>query len=104
MAGLARAVDPLGYVKPGFLFRCYSQAGFASRGQRLRNRLGVLRIPAFEAAEVAKRWGDMGLSGRRSVLAAGFERIAVHPATTTRYDPDRIEVIWRTPRGATASG
>jgi hypothetical protein len=36
-------------------------------------------------------------------VAAAFERIEVRKATTTRYDPDRIVVVWRN-KQTTAAG
>ena len=74
-----------------------AREGLAARGQALRNRLGVLSIPAFDPATVPERWIDMGLAGRRAILAAVFERIEVHRATVRHYDPDRIRLVWRVP-------
>jgi site-specific DNA recombinase len=67
----------------------------ALRAQELRSRLQVLSIPAFDAATVHERWEDMGLAERRSIVAGAFERIEVRAATTTRYDPGRIALVWR---------
>lgn len=79
----------------------------ALRAQALRSRLEVLSIPAFDAATVRERWEDMSLAERRSIVAGAFERIEVRAATTTRYDPGRIALVWRnneaTPAGRTSS-
>ncbi len=75
-----------------------AREGFAARAQALRHRLGVLSLPAFDANDVLGRWDEVGLAGRRAVLSAVFERIEVHRATTTGYDPDRIKLLWRNPR------
>ena len=77
--------------------------GLASRGQALRNRLGVLTLPTFDAATVAERWEDMGLAGRRAILAAVFERIEVHRARSRRYDPERIKLVWRVAKATALS-
>jgi hypothetical protein len=79
-----------------------AREGLASRSQDLRNRLGVLALPAFNADEVAGRWDGMGLAGRRAILARVFERIEVRRATTTGYDPERIKLTWRNPAVAAA--
>lgn len=73
-----------------------AREGLASRAQGLRNRLGVVSLPAFDATDLPGRWPGMGLAGRRAVLSAVFERIEVQRATTTRYDPARITIRWRT--------
>ncbi len=64
-----------------------AREGLALRAQALRNRLSVLTLPTFDAATVAEQWNDMRLAGRRAILAAVFERIEVHRATTRTYDP-----------------
>ncbi len=79
-----------------------AREGLASRSQDLRNRLGVLALPAFNADDVADRWDEMGLAGRRAILAQVFERIEVRRATTTSYDPERIKLTWRNPAVAAA--
>jgi site-specific DNA recombinase len=79
-----------------------AREGLASRSQDLRNRLGVLALPAFNADEVADRWDEMGLAGRRAILARVFERIEVRRATTRDYDPERIKLTWRNPAVAAA--
>jgi hypothetical protein len=76
--------------------------GLASRSQDLRNRLGVLALPAFNADDVADRWDGMGLAGRRAVLARVFKRIEVRRATTRGYEPERIKLTWRNPDVAAA--
>jgi DNA invertase Pin-like site-specific DNA recombinase len=80
-----------------------AREGLALRAQDLRSRLGVLSIPAFDAATVAERWEHIGLNERRSIVAAAFERIEVRKATTTRYDPGRIVLVWRN-KQTTAAG
>ena len=77
-----------------------AREGLAVRGQALRDRLGVLTVPAFDATTVLERWETMGLAGRRSVLSAVFERIEVHRATTTLYDPNRVKLVWRSAASA----
>jgi hypothetical protein len=72
-----------------------AREGLASRSQDLRNRLGVLALPAFNADDVAGRWDGMGLARRRAILARVFERIEVRRATTRGYDPERIKLTWR---------
>ncbi len=79
-----------------------AREGLASRSQDLRNRLGVLALPAFNADHVAGRWDEMGLAGRRAILARVFERIEVRRATTRGYDPERIKLTWRNPAVAAA--
>lgn len=74
-----------------------AREGLASRSQALRDRLGVLSLPAFDPGDVMERWDEMGLVGRRAILSAVFERIEVYPATSRRYDPDRIKLVWRIP-------
>lgn len=64
-----------------------AREGFVSRSQALRDRLGVLSLPAFDPGDVVERWDEMGLVGRRAVLPAVFERIEVHRATARGYDP-----------------
>jgi hypothetical protein len=72
-----------------------ARESLAYRGQALRDRLGVISIPAFDPVNVPERWETTGLTGRRAILSAVFERIEVHRATTTLYDPQRIELVWR---------
>ncbi len=55
----------------------------------------MLSIPTFDATALPGRWPSMGLAGRRSVISSVFERIEVHQATTTLYDPGRVKLIWR---------
>jgi hypothetical protein len=76
--------------------------GLAPRSQDLRNRLGVLALPAFNADEVAGRWDEMGLAGRRAILPRVFERIEVRGAMTRDCDPERIKLTWRNPAMAAA--
>ena len=76
-----------------------AREGLASRGQVLRDRLGILSLPAFDPVSVPDRWEDMGLAGRRSILAAVFARIEVHRAKTRGYDPERVTLIWRATGG-----
>jgi hypothetical protein len=72
-----------------------SREGLASRCHELGTRLGGL--PAFNADDVADRWDEMGLPGRRAVLTRVFERIEVRQATTRGYEPEQIKLSWRTP-------
>jgi len=76
-----------------------AREGLASRGQVLRDRLGLLSLPTFDPVSVPDRWEDMGLAGRRSILAAVFARVEVHRATTRAYDPERVTLIWRVTEG-----
>ena len=72
-----------------------AREGLAARGQVLRDRLGVLSIPAFDPVDLPDRWEAMGLAGRRAILAAVFSRIEVHRAKTRGYEPERIKLVWR---------
>lgn len=72
-----------------------AREGLVVRAQTLRGRLGVLSIPTFDATALRGRWPTMGLAGRRSVVSSIFERIEVHRATTTLYDPGRVRLVWR---------
>ncbi len=75
-----------------------ARESLAYRGQALRDRLGVISIPAFDPVNVPGRWETTGLAGRRAILSAVFERIEVHRATTTLYDPQRVKLVWRLAR------
>jgi hypothetical protein len=72
-----------------------AREGLSARAQARRDQLGALSVPAFDGAHVAERWPEMGLAGRRSILRAVFARIEVLKATTTRYDPNRVRLVWR---------
>jgi hypothetical protein len=43
-------------------------------------------------------WAVLNLDERRQLLAIFTERIVIHPATpgAKRFDPDRVEIVWRT--------
>ena len=77
-----------------------AREGLARRAEHFRARLGVLNIPAFDAATVPQRWATMGLAERRAILSAAFEAgREFAAATTTRYDPARIQLVWRNDAG-----
>jgi hypothetical protein len=97
---LAGAEPTVGRDQPGRVGRGTGRLG--SRSQDLRNRLGALALPAFNADEVAGRWDEMGLAGRRAILARVFERIEVRRPTTRGYDPERIKLTWCNPDVAAA--
>jgi hypothetical protein len=40
-------------------------------------------------------WDRLTLDGQRAVLAVLLDRVEVHPATSTAFDPERVEPIWR---------
>ena len=48
--------------------------------------------------EMGARWEWCNVSQRRAVITAVLESVTVHPATVmgrNRFDPDRIEPMWR---------
>lgn len=48
------------------------------------------------ADEMARRWTDGNLSQRRAVITAVIERVIVHPAVPQRrFDPDRLDPVWK---------
>jgi site-specific DNA recombinase len=75
-----------------------AREGFAARAQALRDRLGILSLPALDPCDVVERWEEMGLAGRRAILSTVFKRIEVHPATIRGYNRDRVKLFWRIPR------
>ncbi len=81
-----------------------AREGLASRGHSLRSQLGVLAVPAFDTTDLPARWEELGLAGRRAILAAVFKRIEVLPASTTLYDPSRVRLVWRNTEANAAWG
>jgi hypothetical protein len=50
-----------------------------------------------DGAALRRQWADLPLNSQRAIVAAVLDRALVHPALRgrTRFDPDRIEPVWR---------
>jgi site-specific DNA recombinase len=45
--------------------------------------------------EMRTRWQAANLSQRRAVIQVVLDRVVVHPAVLTCFDPDRLDPVWR---------
>ena len=46
-------------------------------------------------AEVRRQWPSRPLEWRRSVIGAIVDHVKVHPSPRSRFDPTKIEIVWR---------
>jgi hypothetical protein len=67
--------------------------------ERLAAGTGTRALSGFigTAEEMCTRWDVANLSQRRAVITAVLEKLVVHPAAPSRnrFDPNRLEPLWR---------
>lgn len=69
-------------------------------GRRTVSRLtqtGAIEAHIGDSANLRAAWADLPLTRQRAIVAAVLDRAVVRPGVRgrTRFDPDRIEPIWR---------
>jgi hypothetical protein len=45
---------------------------------------------------ISETWDAQPIAWQREVLAAAIERIDIGPRTRSRWQPERVEIVWRT--------
>jgi len=58
-------------------------------------RLGSERVRLHLPRNLREAWADFSLDRKRAALGAVIERIVVHPQRYRTFDPETVEVIWR---------
>jgi len=58
-------------------------------------RLGSDRVRLHLPRNLREAWEDFSLDRKRAALGAVIERIVVHPQRYRTFDPETVEVIWR---------
>ncbi len=69
-------------------------------GQRKVSRLtqtSAIAGHVGEGAALRAAWADLPLTRQRAIVAAVLDRAVIRPAVRgrTRFDPDRVEPVWR---------
>jgi hypothetical protein len=77
-----------------------ARSGLDQREHTLHTELATIPVPIARIAigDVRTAWPAMTLDERRELLRIFIQRVTVNRATpgTRRFDPDRIEIEWRT--------
>jgi hypothetical protein len=56
---------------------------------------GTAALAPFRGADIEPTWQALSVERRRAVLAALIDRIVINPSTKHRFDPGRVDVVWR---------
>jgi len=72
---------------------------------RLAHRVGgyALADVLSDRESLRERWPDVSTDRRRAIVAALVDRIVAQPARHRRWEPERVEVIWKWTQPAEAS-
>ena len=69
------------------------EAAWARLSRHDRHR--AIRHVAGRSSELRTRWPGLNLDQRRAIIGGLLDRITVRPATVNRFDPERLEPVWR---------
>jgi hypothetical protein len=57
-------------------------------------------VPVGGADAVREAWATRSMAWRRQLLKTVIDHIEVRPATSYRFDPNRITIVWAKPAKA----
>jgi DNA invertase Pin-like site-specific DNA recombinase len=67
-----------------------------ARARRMHDATnGTAALAPFRDGDITEKWDALSVERQRAVLAALVDRIVINPATKSRFDPDRVDVVWR---------
>jgi site-specific DNA recombinase len=75
------------------------EARIAATSRRLARTTVV--VPVGGADAVREAWATRSMAWRRQLLKTVIDHIEVRPATSNRFDPDRLRIVWAKPAQTT---